>query len=236
MDASDSSTLYDATTGGSLVAADGGVGRWQDKSGNGRHFTQSTAGSRPQRKISQINGLDALLFDGSNDTLSRSPESWAYAYPLTVFVVFRATAFNAAYNPLWDFYSSSGGDDASNTGLIKSNGKSAIYTAATNFTQPTYDGTGAITYSTSTNYVFSAVIANDSLSSWGNGTSDGTHSAGFTLRTNIASEPMELGASVKFSRYTQWAIGEVVVYNTNALTTINRQSVEAYLMQKWGAA
>jgi hypothetical protein len=68
-DAADSSTLFDATTGGSSVAPDGGVGRWEDKSGNGRHATQGIAGSRPLRKTSQFNGRDALLFDGSDDVL-----------------------------------------------------------------------------------------------------------------------------------------------------------------------
>ena len=39
LDASDATTLYGATTGGSLVASDGGVARWEDKSGNSRHYT-----------------------------------------------------------------------------------------------------------------------------------------------------------------------------------------------------
>lgn len=71
-DASDSSTLFDATTGGSLVAASGAVGRWEDKSGNGRHCTQGTANSRPIRAVSQFNGRDALDFDGENDFLGLS--------------------------------------------------------------------------------------------------------------------------------------------------------------------
>jgi hypothetical protein len=62
LDASDASTLYDATSGGSLVAADGAVARWEDKSGNSRHATQTTSGLRPLRRISQQNGRDALAF------------------------------------------------------------------------------------------------------------------------------------------------------------------------------
>lgn len=71
-DASDSSTLFDATTGGSLVAAAGTVGRWQDKSGNARHATQSDANSRPVRSVAAFNGRDALDFDGANDFLGLS--------------------------------------------------------------------------------------------------------------------------------------------------------------------
>lgn len=65
LDASDSSTLFDATSGGSLVAADGAIARWQDKSGNGNHATQSTFGNRPIRKVANQNGLDAVRFEGS---------------------------------------------------------------------------------------------------------------------------------------------------------------------------
>jgi hypothetical protein len=59
-DASDASTLYDATSGGSLVAADGAVARWEDKSGNARHATQATSGDRPLRKAAVYGGRDTL--------------------------------------------------------------------------------------------------------------------------------------------------------------------------------
>lgn len=71
-DASDSATLFDATSGGSLVAANGTVARWEDKSGNANHLTQSVANNRPLRNVSQFKGLDALDFDGSNDFLFAS--------------------------------------------------------------------------------------------------------------------------------------------------------------------
>lgn len=70
LDASDASTLYDATTGGSLVAANGSVARWEDKSGDARHVTQGTSGNRPLRKTSVQNSLDGILFDGTNDDLT----------------------------------------------------------------------------------------------------------------------------------------------------------------------
>jgi hypothetical protein len=67
LDASDASTLYDATSGGSLVAPDGAVARWEDKSGNARHLVQSGGTARPLRKTAIKNGRDVLLFDGVND-------------------------------------------------------------------------------------------------------------------------------------------------------------------------
>lgn len=72
LDAADSSTIYDAVSGGSLVAPDGVVARWEDKSGNARHATQGTSLNRPLRKLAVQNSLDVLRFDGSNDRLSIS--------------------------------------------------------------------------------------------------------------------------------------------------------------------
>lgn len=232
LDASDSSTLYDATTGGSLVAADGAVARWEDKSGNARHFTQGTAANRPARKTSDINGLDAVLFDGSNDVLARSPESWAFLYPLSFFCVFRATAFTSSYNALWDFYTSTVDTTASSTGLIKSNGKSAVYTTETNGTQPAYDGDGNVTYSTATTHIFSASIANNAISSRGDGVADGSFTGSFTQRTDLGVRDLEIGASAKFSRYTEMRIAELIVYS-GTLATADRDLIEGYLAAKW---
>jgi hypothetical protein len=72
LDASDSSTLFDATSGGSLVAADGEVARWEDKSGNAKHITQATSVNRPIRKTNTENGRDVVQFDGTNDVLDSS--------------------------------------------------------------------------------------------------------------------------------------------------------------------
>jgi hypothetical protein len=69
LDASDASTLYDSTSGGSLVAADGTIARWEDKSGNSRHFTQATSGRRPLRKTAVQNARDIVRFDGSDDNM-----------------------------------------------------------------------------------------------------------------------------------------------------------------------
>jgi hypothetical protein len=72
LDASDSATLFNAASGGSTPANGAGIGRWEDKSGNGRNFTQSTSGSRPLRQTAVQNGLDVVRFDGSNDIMLMS--------------------------------------------------------------------------------------------------------------------------------------------------------------------
>ena len=60
LDGADGTTMYDATSGGSVVAANGTVARWEDKSGNTRHVTQATAGTRPTLRASVINSKSAI--------------------------------------------------------------------------------------------------------------------------------------------------------------------------------
>lgn len=74
LDASIPTSLYDAPSGGSLVAADGAVARWEDQSGVGRHVTQGSSANRPLLRAAGINGRASVDFDGSNDTLTRSAQ------------------------------------------------------------------------------------------------------------------------------------------------------------------
>ena len=82
LDGADSATVFDAVSGGSTPAADGAIYRLEDKSGNGRHATQSTLTNCPIRKVASQNGLDSVLFDGSNDILVTS---WVHTYPASIF-------------------------------------------------------------------------------------------------------------------------------------------------------
>ena len=91
LDGSDASMLFDATAGGSLVAVDAGIARWEDKSGNARHVTQTTAANRPLRRTNVKNGLGALQFDGVNDMLETTFANYGTAYC----VVAVATVTNA---------------------------------------------------------------------------------------------------------------------------------------------
>jgi len=68
LDPSDLSTLFqDSTMLTPVTASDDPVGAMLDKSGNGHHVVQATAGARPLYKTS--GGLHWLEFDGVDDTL-----------------------------------------------------------------------------------------------------------------------------------------------------------------------
>ena len=71
LDASDQNTLFDEVSGGNLVTSNGAsVARWEDKSGNGYHVTQSSSGQRPTLAVAAENGRNCLAFN--NDVMVRA--------------------------------------------------------------------------------------------------------------------------------------------------------------------
>lgn len=235
LDAADSGTLFDATTGGSLVAADGGVARWEDKSGLGRHFTQATSGNRPVRKTSQQNGKDTLLFDGTNDEMIGSDFLDANTSSLVAFVVLRRNATGAPHEILtkatdtqgWYFGFTStntlrlyNSDDPSSTRVdtassVSASSYSLIFMSvnAGDFHQPVYRRNGT------------------PLSS---GAATETRGG---VRTPVnTSAAMRLGSQLYqgvFYYLFNGNIAEIVLYNAQ-LSDANRGLVESYLMNKWG--
>lgn len=66
----DLDTLFTTSGGSTNVAADDDpIGRVEDKSGNGNHWTQATAGSRPLYKPNVVNESAVARFDGVDDFL-----------------------------------------------------------------------------------------------------------------------------------------------------------------------
>lgn len=87
LDASDLSTLFQDSAGTVPVTTDGDpVGRWNDKSGNGRNFTQSTSGSRPTYRTS--GGFHWLEFDGTSDWLVGATSALSFAI-VNLFMAYR---------------------------------------------------------------------------------------------------------------------------------------------------
>jgi hypothetical protein len=88
LDANDKNTIFDSNTGGSLVTTNGGlVGRWEDKSGNGRHALQSSSGVRPTLELNIQNNLNCMRFDGTNYFSSINTSSTTSAFIICVFKI-----------------------------------------------------------------------------------------------------------------------------------------------------
>ena len=237
LDASDASTLYDATSGGSLVAADGGVARWQDKSGNGRHFTQSSSGSRPLRKTSVQGGKDTLLFDGSNDFLEGGDYlDFTAPYGLTFFVVVRRST--SGYSAVFGKYGRDSATGRETGWLLEMMDNSLFRFYVANKDTNVASGVSSSVTLEANSYAVLSVRSTAGSAS----TTTTLYKGGASVSTtgSVADAAIDNDFAMQIGRYV-WtspggyfggSIGEIVVYNA-ALSNTDRAAVESYLMTKW---
>jgi len=227
LDGSDASTLFDATTGGSLVAADGTIARWEDKSGNARHATQATVASRPVRKTAIQNGRDIARFDGTNDTILGSVRVVA-GNAKSVYVVARST--NAVGNEI--FQNRSGG--ASNLAhlfrMIRSGGASFV-------------GGDTQLVNVTISHDFSTTFQSCFVSAWSISSSrlttfsynGGLRTTTGTVNSETTTGNYRLGSALSTGiEFGFWPgdICELVVL-ANESSVANRELMEGYLAWKW---
>jgi len=229
-DAADSATLFDATSGGSGVAADGEVARWEDKSGNGRHWTQATSSQRPARKTAVLNSLDVVRLDGSDDRMGAS--SWTFANLVTndkwsAFAVAKASSVtsnsstNGNQTIVFEAGSSNGAFFFRTTGVVGG----LVYGQNLSFQQTT------TAYTAGTWKQFSIIF--DTAADFEirvNGGSPGSIAS--PSPPQFAGDSPWLGFAPNGSLYFDGDIGEVIFYNV-ALSTGDREAVESYLQTKW---
>lgn len=243
LDADDSTTLFDSTSGGAPVEANGSVARWEDKSGNGTHVIQSTVNSRPILKTLQKNGKSGIYFDG-NDFLIKSKQLFATA--VTVFAVAKFSNINerlaildlgsATDNSLafieQNTYLSSGGkygfywSRSSNDTNIPTDLFEKIFSVSVNSTS----GTNIVG---STLYRVNGVTATLTKTFGPDQHKDYTGVSGFIIggyNSGGNGSPIpNNSAAMKGNIY------EILVYNSY-LSNSDRQKVENYLSTKWGIA
>jgi hypothetical protein len=240
-DASDASTLFNATTGGSLVAADGGVARWEDKSGNGRHATQSTSGSRPLRKTSVQGGKDVLRFDGSNDFLTSSDflDLSLSGDAITAFAVVKRQTTGAYHAILSKFNSteseSVSTDDGWSFRFTNTNKIDAAFFKDSSETTNVSDST--VSASSFTLFGFKAVAGSltTSIVLYRQGAIVASTVTGSVQTLDDTNYPVQIGTlpySGGFLDAYSGDIAEIIIYDA-ALSDTDRAAVESYLMQKW---
>jgi len=210
LDASDASTLYDATVGGSLVAANGAIARWEDKSGNARHATQSTGVSQPLRKTSIQNGKDVVRLDGANDFFTIPAEITPTA--VTIFIVQDTTGDSMFLSP-----------QADNRQIRIGQGGGNVLS--------TYDGAAnpqstALTVARGTCSLVLYKKSGSTVSFYENGAAKGTGT-----NNDIKIGTLFAGAGGG-GDFINGDISELLIYPT-ALADADREAVETYLNSKW---
>lgn len=217
LDASIATSLYDATSGGSLVAADGAVARWEDQSGNARHATQATSGDRPLRKLSIQGGADVLRFDGSTDYMDHGATSGVD--PHTQFAVAVRRATGASYRVLMTY------------GTASNNGATFNLRNSTNVVG-TYVGADAnSTFAPATDEAFTVSQMENSGISWmAKGTAAGTAAGNAATSTVARIAAGFSGASTQF--HSQVDFCAAVIFNL-ALGNSVLLRLHHSAMRKW---
>jgi hypothetical protein len=212
-DASDRATLFDATTGGSAVAADGAVGRWQDKSGSANHLTQGTANNRPTLKENIQAGRSILRLDGTNDSLAFTTIN-SFTGAFSLFAVFYETSVR---------FIAAGGNDSSFFGSGYVAGGGILF-------RNTIDAGMTITDANPNRFVLIAGIRS------GTGTNQTTvRRDGGTINATGTVAGTFNAANVGLRNPSQFSggdIAELLVFNL-AVSNPQRSAIEAYLKQKW---
>jgi hypothetical protein len=222
LDASDSSTLFDATSGGSAVAADGAVARWEDKSGNARHVTQATSEARPLRKAAVQNSRDVLRFDGTDDKLQRAafvPNTF------TAFVV--AKRQDIANSTKWTAFSQN--DRSNNAGRL------IFYTERTSGGIIGAVQVGPIASQAGTPTGTFGIFAADRNGTVANIHRDGVSVSRTTGSATIQAVNFVVGANdtTSLADFADLDIGEILIVS-GVQSTADRQQIEGYLAHKWG--
>lgn len=201
---------FDASVPSSITGSP--VSQWSDLSGNGNHITQASGSQKPTTGVHTMNGRNVLTFSqAANTLLARG--SVTIAQPLTVFAVAKLTTGLANTQILGNLTNPEATLFAFDSG---GGGKWSLYAGSVQ--------QGSI--ATTLNAVqVSAVFNGASSGLWVDGaTSTLGGSPGAAGRTDL-----EIGDANSW----EGDIAEVLIYSS-ALSTPNRQAVEAYLKAKWG--
>jgi hypothetical protein len=220
LDASVPGSLYDATSGGSLVGSGGTVRRWEDQSGNGNHVTGSTG---PTRSVASINSRDSLAF--SSNLLTRSALNLSAATGASLFAVIK---FATSGNQIAAGF----GTDASFGGLtLEANLRSAGSHSAT-----FGSNTGA-----SENSAVGGTVNNNTRSLGAvYGSSTGTlYIGGASIATVSRAQSLNSGSGFSVGAFfgSGFALsGNIceIVYVPRAMTSGEISDLQAYFATKWG--
>lgn len=220
LDASVSGSLYDATSGGSLVGSGGTVRRWEDQSGNGNHVTGS---SGPTRSVSSVNSKDSLAF--SSQLLTRSGLNLSSATAASLFAVIK---FATSGNQIAVAF----GTDASYGCLtLEANLRSAGQHSAT-FGNNSLASENQATGGTVSNVTksFGAVYGSSVGTLYIGGSSAATVSRSQALNS---SSGFSVGAYFSSGYALSGNICEIV-YVPRAMTAGEISSLQSYFAAKWG--
>lgn len=253
LDAADSSTLFDATSGGSTPANGGFVRRWQDKSGNLRHVTEAIVA--PTRQTSVQNSKDVVRFSGSNKLAHSSSSVWNFLHNGTIHWIFVVAKYGTSSNPnaaytLFDtcglassnigatyMYEDRTGPEpipnVANNALRHFVGRGVNQTFVINaINADSLNPNTFLLHSTKID-PSNAIAADRSISRVNEVDVTKTNSATDAVSTGNSTFPLTIGQTGGGITSLTGDIGEIIIVPTD-ITVTQRNNCEAYLRNKWG--
>lgn len=228
LDATDRSTL--SITGANAVS------EWRDKSGNGRHFAQSTTNRQPPYENNVINGYPSIktAHNSANCPLFRNANTMGTLASSTAM-----TFFGVAFRNTVDWgtifqnnKTASGTVEASRFEFHLRNNKTDV--------QVTTAGSTALGRGTAANqsYVFAASISGSGILSYmslNGAETQFTPTANMISTVSSSTSVFSVGDTLSPGVSSASHVSEIVMYD-RALTVAERKSMENYLMAKYAIA
>jgi hypothetical protein len=207
---------YKADSGTGQTLSGSAVSTWADQSGNGRDLTSSST-ARPAWTINQINGLPAVVFDGTDDYM-RVTGLTATVQPCEMWIVTAVTGVGSGFYPIATLGGTGSATSdylslnlpASDPRLVWASTSNSVYGNILNQWMTwriVYDGTNSVAYVDN-----SIVLVDYSVPIYA-----GTHGVG----TSIV-----LGSDAGLGGFTPCAVAEMLVYD--------RRLTEAEAAVQWG--
>jgi hypothetical protein len=205
------------------------VSAWGDQSGQGYNASQSNSTNQPSLVTSGINGLPAVMFDGTSSFMQFPTGFNNFAQGLSIFLVVKPSATTALSQIL---NLGSGSSNDYNLGIEINSSSEAeyfVYTGA---------GSGMTGVSYGSNIGTSAQLievihTGTSATILTNGANPVTNASMNSIPEPTAGRTNSyLGQASGGGNYFNGEISEVIIYQT-ALSTAQRQSVENYLINKF---
>ena len=223
--------LFDSVTSGAAVAANGSsIARWEDRSGNNRHFIQSVVNSQPTLTTAGLNGKNTISFDGTDDQLYYTTPSninrlkQGYSF----FAVRKHRAIPQGAQSIFMIDSTRVVSRIeTNTGYrgiltrrLSSETSSALTTAGSAFSASFEVICDIVNFASSSAYIFrNGIQIAQNLSHGTAGSTSDTQSSAIRIGRNPSAIDL----------------AEILFYD-RVLTSTERQQVESYLGTKWGIA
>lgn len=217
----------DAADASTVTTVSGGVSQWSDKSGNARHATQATAGSRPTVASAALNSKNVVTFDGNNDFLSL-PGITLDTDNTFVFSVYQRSSAGVHSIDV-------GSIPESQADSVRGYGNwwftdNILYSQLRTSNPSTFGTHG--TASTSTGAFINSLARNSTgTQAWRNGSTLGTRQQVSATLNPVLSYVGRQG--VASGGYASGYIAEIVVGRFD-ISDLNRQKIEGYLAHKWG--